>query len=94
MNLRSRLSISKGYRELGMYDESILELEEIEGIERWHPLVIETMLQNLPWRQRMGTSNDDGTGVGGRNAEQVWVVQESDGCDDWMWWYRRSFVVT
>jgi predicted Zn-dependent protease len=41
MNLRTRLSRSNGYRELGMYDESILELEEIEGDERWHPLVIE-----------------------------------------------------
>ena len=58
------LSISKGYRELGMYDESILELEEIEGIERWHPLVIETMLQNLPWREGVGTGNDDGKSAG------------------------------
>ena len=30
MNLRTRLSRSKGYRELGMFDESILELEAIE----------------------------------------------------------------
>ena len=29
------LSRSNGYRELGMYDESILELEEIEGEDRW-----------------------------------------------------------
>jgi hypothetical protein len=28
------LSRSNGYRELGMYDESILELEEIEGEDR------------------------------------------------------------
>ena len=42
MNLRTRLSRSNGYRELGMFDESILELEAIEfGEDRWHPLVIE-----------------------------------------------------
>tara|TARA_B100001093_G_scaffold390261_1_gene376553 strand:- start:333 stop:530 length:198 start_codon:yes stop_codon:yes gene_type:complete len=41
MNLRTHLSRSNGYRELGMFDESILELEEIEGEERWHPLVVE-----------------------------------------------------
>ncbi len=43
MNLRTRLSRSNGYRELGMFDESILELEAIEfGEDRWHPLVIES----------------------------------------------------
>ena len=31
MNLLTHLSRSNGYRELGMFDESILELEEIEG---------------------------------------------------------------
>jgi tetratricopeptide (TPR) repeat protein len=41
MNLRTHLSRSNGYRELGMYDESILELEEIEGEDRWHPSVVE-----------------------------------------------------
>ena len=41
MDLRTRLSRSNGYRELGMYDESILELEEIEGEDRWHPSVVE-----------------------------------------------------
>jgi len=42
VNLRTRLSRSNGYRELGMFDESILELEAIEsGEDRWHPLVIE-----------------------------------------------------
>ncbi len=42
MNLRIRLSRSNGYRELGMFDESILELEAIEfGEDRWHHLVIE-----------------------------------------------------
>ena len=41
MNLRTHLSRSNGYRELGMFDESILELEEIEGKDRWHPLVVE-----------------------------------------------------
>ena len=36
MNLRTRLSRSNGYRELGMFDESILELEAIEFAEdRW-----------------------------------------------------------
>ena len=41
MNLRTHLSRCNGYRELGMYDESILELEEIEGEDRWHPSVVE-----------------------------------------------------
>ena len=41
MNLRTHLSRSNGYRELGMYDESILELEEIEGEDRWHLSVVE-----------------------------------------------------
>ena len=42
MNLRTRLSRSNGYRELGMYDESILILEDIPFEEgRWHPLVVE-----------------------------------------------------
>ena len=41
MNLRTRLSRSNGYRELGMFDESILELEAIDGDDRWHPLVVE-----------------------------------------------------
>mgnify|MGYP007077129016 CR=1 FL=1 len=39
-------------------------------------------IQDLPRRERMGTSNDDGTGVGGRYAGQVGVVEESGGCDD------------
>ena len=30
MNLRTRLSRSNGYRELGMFDESSLDLEAIE----------------------------------------------------------------
>ena len=42
MNLRTRLSRSNGYRELGMFDESILILEDIPfEEERWHPLVVE-----------------------------------------------------
>ena len=41
MNLRIHLSRSNRYRKLGMFDESILELEEIEGEDRWHPLVVE-----------------------------------------------------
>ena len=40
MNLRTHISRSNGYRELGMFDESILELEEIDGEERWHTRVI------------------------------------------------------
>ena len=39
MKLRTHLSRSTGYRELGMFDESILELEEIEGEDRWHSMV-------------------------------------------------------
>ena len=42
MNLRTRLSRSEGYRLLGMYDESILILEDIPpGEERWDSLVVE-----------------------------------------------------
>ena len=41
MNLRTHISRSKGYRELCMFDESILELEAIDGEDRWHPLVVE-----------------------------------------------------
>ena len=42
MNLRTRLSRSNGYRELGMFDESILILEDIPpGKERWDSLVVE-----------------------------------------------------
>ena len=52
MNLRTRLSHSNGYRELGMFDESILELEAIEfGEDRWHPLVIEAPLIRLKFCQ-------------------------------------------
>ena len=41
MNLRTQILRSNVYRELGMFDESILELEEIDGDDRWHPLVVE-----------------------------------------------------
>ena len=42
MNLRTHLSRSNGYRLLGMFDESILILEDIPfEEERWHPLVVE-----------------------------------------------------
>ena len=41
MNLLTHLSRSKGYRELGMFDESILELEAIDGDDRWHSSVVE-----------------------------------------------------
>ena len=42
MNLRARLSRSNGYRELGMFDESILILEDIPfEEERWHSSVVE-----------------------------------------------------
>jgi hypothetical protein len=33
MNLRTRLSRSNGYRELGMFDESILILEDIKLVK-------------------------------------------------------------
>ena len=45
MNLRIHLSRSNGYRELGMYDEPILELEEIEGDERLSYEVLEAKYQ-------------------------------------------------
>ena len=63
MNLRTRLSRSNGYRELGMYDESILELEEIEGEDRWHPLVVEarhkTYRGTKEWRLAMTMARVD-----------------------------------
>ena len=40
MKTSIHLSRSNGYRELGMYDESILEPEEFEGEDRWHPSVV------------------------------------------------------
>ena len=36
-------------------------------------------IQDLPRHEGVGTGNDDGTGVGGRNARQVGVVKESGG---------------
>jgi hypothetical protein len=42
MNLRTHLSRSNDYRLLGMYDESILILEDIPlGKDRWHSSVVE-----------------------------------------------------
>ena len=41
MKTSIHLSRSNGCRELGMDDESILELEKIEGEDRWHPSVVE-----------------------------------------------------
>ncbi len=41
MNLRTHISHSNRYRELGMSDQSILEFEAINGDDRWHPLVVE-----------------------------------------------------
>ena len=35
MNLRTRLSRSNGYREMGMYDQSILELESVRQEDVW-----------------------------------------------------------
>ena len=40
MNLRTHILRSNGYRELGMFDESILELEAIDGDDRWHNPVL------------------------------------------------------
>jgi hypothetical protein len=48
MNLRTHILRSIGYRELGMFDESILELEEIEGEDRWHTLVVEARYNTYP----------------------------------------------
>ena len=36
------LSRAFGYRELGMYDQSFLELEEIQGDEKWSFAVLES----------------------------------------------------
>ena len=41
MNLRTRLSRSSGYRELGMFEESISELDEIDSEEQADTLVLE-----------------------------------------------------
>ena len=40
MKTSVHLTRSNGYRELGMFDQSILELEEIEGDDRWKYEVI------------------------------------------------------
>ena len=62
MNLRTRLSRSNGYRLMGMYDESILILEDIPFEEdRWHPLVVEVRYnKHLQRRQGMDTCYDHG----------------------------------
>ena len=41
MNPSVHLSRAFGYRELGMYDQSFLELEEIQGDEKWSFEVLE-----------------------------------------------------
>ena len=41
MNLRTHILHSIRYSELDMFNESILELEAIDGNDRWHPLVVE-----------------------------------------------------
>jgi len=41
MNLRTHILRSNRYSELDMFNESILELEAIDGNDRWHPLVVE-----------------------------------------------------
>ena len=58
MNLRTRLSRSNGYRELGMFDESILILEDIPFEEdRWHPLVVEA--SNNSYREALAHELED-----------------------------------
>ena len=42
------MSRSNGYRVLGMFDESILELEEIDGDDRWNLLVVEARYNAYP----------------------------------------------
>jgi len=61
MNLRTRLSRSNGYRELGMFDESILILEDIP-FERGSLASISrgSSLQHLQRCEGMGTSYDHG----------------------------------
>ena len=79
MNLRSRLSISKGYRELGMYDESILELEEIEGSERWHPLVIEARYKTYRDAKQWELAKIMADLLTKRFPEQVeWLINKSE----------------
>ena len=46
MNLRTHISRSNGCRELGMFDESILELEEIDGEEHRHPNKIDKLIMS------------------------------------------------
>ena len=45
MNLRIHISRSNGYRELGMYGESINELESIEGDEKWEYPILKAKYQ-------------------------------------------------
>ena len=42
-----------------MFDESILELEEIEGEDRWHPSVVEARY-NTYRDAKSGTGDDHG----------------------------------
>jgi len=46
MNLRTHILCSNGYREFGMFDESILELEEIDGEEHRHPNKIDKLIMS------------------------------------------------
>ena len=64
-----------------MYDESILELEEIEGEDRWHPSVVEARYKTYRdarewnWRRRWQRVLTEGIG------RQVGVVKELYYCN-------------
>ena len=79
MNLRTRLSRSNGYRELGMFDESILELEEIEGDERWHPSVVEARYKTYrdakQWELAITMAKVLANGMPGKF---VWLKNQAD----------------
>ena len=60
MNLRIHLSRSNRYRKLGMFDESIFELEEIEGEDRWHSLQSWKHATTPTTMQKSGTGEDRG----------------------------------
>ena len=61
MNFRTRLSRSNGYRELGMFDESILILEDIPFDENaGHPLVVAARYNSYRDSEGMDTCYDHG----------------------------------
>ena len=81
MNLRTHLSRSNGYRLLGMYDESILILEDIPlGKDRWHSSVVEARYNTYRDAKEWGLAYDYGRHADHKHfPHQVeWLINKSD----------------